>query len=224
MTTAWGILDQKLSYFLNDAARAGGESKYKLPLRVGAWNWAQRELAQHTAREMVVSPVGLEPDGRSSVLPADFLQVAQVFDVDNSLVLAPAHFEPGGYRDNGSDNPSYWVWGDSLRFEASVTSKLELYYYAYWPDVVYDEEETRFLQEQVFVPRWAELPLLHLTAASVLQPYAIATARNRENATKLDSGTPEDNPTARQAREHLWWYHELLGQHTAQARLGGVAA
>jgi hypothetical protein len=119
------------------------------------------------------------------------------------------------------------VWGNSLHFEAAITSKLELYYYGYWPDVVWrvgDNEQVELVQEQVFIPKWAELPLAHLTAATLLQPGAIESARNRENTTRMDSGKPTDNARALQAREHLWWYHELLGQHPAQARIGGVAA
>jgi len=64
MTTTWDVLNAKLSYFLNDVPKAGGAYKHRLPLRVDAWNWAQREFTQHTAREVIASPLGMEADKR----------------------------------------------------------------------------------------------------------------------------------------------------------------
>jgi hypothetical protein len=225
MTTTWDALNARLSYFLSDVPRTGGATyKHKLPLRIDAWNWAQRELAQHTAREMVVSPLGLEPDKRSALLPNDLMEIGQVYDPGESLIYTPIKFQPGGFRSDSSDTPTFWVWGNVLHFETAV-SDIALYYYAYWPDVVYrldSEEQVEIASGDILTPAWAELPLLHLTAASVLQPLAIESARNREYTTKIDAGTPDDNARRAQAREHLWWYHELLGQHSPQQRLGGI--
>jgi hypothetical protein len=227
MTTTWDVLNNRLSYFLSDVPRTAGGAAYKHPLllRLEAWNWAQREFAQHTAREMVVSPLNVEPDGRSALLPDDFFEIVQVYDADNAMIYAPRHFASGGYRSDNSEDFVFWVWGDVLHFEATVTTKLALYYYAYWPEVTWrfkDDDQIEILQDQISVPKWAELPLLHLTAAGVLQPMAIESARNREYATKIDSGTPDDNARRTQAREQWWWYHELMGQHRPQDRVKGV--
>jgi hypothetical protein len=226
MATTWDVLNDQLSYFLSDVPKAGGAAyKHPLPLRLAAWNWAQRALVQHTARERIVSPLNVEPDGRSASLPDDLFQVALVYDAANSQNYAPMNFAPGGYRSDSEDNPLYWVWGNVLHFETTVATELTLHYYAYWPEVTWrykDEGQIELLQDQISVPRWAELPLLHLTAAGVLEPMAIESSRNREYATKIDSGTPDDNARRTQAREHWWWYHELLGQHAPQDRVKGV--
>jgi len=160
-------------------------------------------------------------------LPDDLLEVGQVYDPGGNLIYAPMKFQPGGYRSDSSDMPTFWVWGNKLHFETAITGEIDLYYFAYWPDVTYrlqDDEQVEIVNGDILIPAWAELPLLHLTAASILQPLAVESARNREYNTKIDAGTPDDNARRTQAREHLWWYRELLGQHTPQQRLGGVAA
>ena len=221
MALTWSEINTQLSLFLGDE----GASSHSVPLRVAAWNWAQRILAQHTAREREQEIV-VEANQLNAALPADLLQLASLYDPGRTKFWAPAHFQNGGYRGVASEMPLYWTWGNILRLEKPVSQDraLILFYYAYWPDIEAETIEGQLVirQAQVLVPDWSVLPLLHLTAGNVLQPMALQSARNREYNIMIDSGKPTDNTRAQQAREHYWWWNELMGKFPVQARLGGV--
>ncbi len=221
MVLTWSEVNSQLDLFLGDE----GAAAHTLPLRIAAWNWAQRVFAQHTAREREAG-VTIEADRMSASMPADFLQIASLYDPGTLKFWVPAHFQNGGYRAVLADMPLYWTWGNTLHLEKPVSQgkDLTLFYYAYWPDVETEivDGSLTVTQARVFVPDWSLLPLLHLAAANVLQPMAIQSSRNREYNIMIDSGKPTDNARSQQAREHYWWWNELMGKFPLQARLGGV--
>ncbi len=222
MTTTWDEINDRLSLFLDDA----GAATHPLPLRAASWNWAQRVYAQHTARECETDLV-LDPDHRQALVPPDLMEVSAIYDHTNLRFWSPAHFQQGGFRDDVTEEGfEYWTWGGKLHLErcSIAGTKLTLYYYAYWPDVELEIQDGQALptQPDILVPDWAELPLVHLAAANVLQPMAIASARGREYNIMVDSGKPTDNARAQQAREHYWWWNELINRFPAQPRMGGV--
>jgi hypothetical protein len=106
-----------------------------------------------------------------------------------------------------------------------VTISVRMDYFARWPDVTwqFDVDDTvEYLSNEVLVPKWSELPLLHLTTATILQPGAIQAAMSNEFRIRIDSGTPLDNPRAQQAKEHVWWYNTLINFHVPQVKAVGV--
>lgn len=129
--------------------------------------------------------------------------------------VTPCRRPAGGYRSDSDELRQYWVWGNTLYLEAEKDADdLTLYYTAYWPDVEYETVGgvATVTVNGIWVPKWAELPLLHLTAATCLVPGSIEAARQRNfNMTGSDIGNPIQNARAQQAREHLLWWTSLLG-------------
>lgn len=211
MATTWTIMNARLSVFLDD----DNNTEYSLAQRVDGWNASQRLFAaQHTPRERITSFI-LRADGRSAELPEDFLSISGIYDADESEWWQSAKYPTrASYRSDDEDLNLWWIWGNVLYFERDVESSddLRLYYWAYWPDL---EVETvasvsTEVQGDILVPRWAEFPVAHLCAAYCLMPGAIEAARLRQWGMANDSGNPLHNSRAQQAREHLWWWDELL--------------
>ena len=213
MAATWDEVNARLSLFLDD----DGETKYTAPLRVWAWNAAQRVLAVHHSPRERTASLTMEDDERSAVLPDDFVAVWKIYDSDRRRWYS--EYKPGATykRSTDAELGQYWVWGNKLYFERSIdidSTDATLYYAAYWPEITYTEVEGEYVypNDEVLVPNWAELPLTHLAAATCLQPGAIEAAKNRNyNLSVIDSGTPIQNSRAQQAREHLWWWVTLLG-------------
>ena len=215
MTTTWSIINERLEYFLNDTAAT---PDYSLSERVDGWNYAQRLLAvQHTPRERK-AVLTLGADGRSAALPEDFLSVAGLYDADNSVWWSPMDYprRDGTYRAEDDELRLYWTFGQMLYLESEIVAAddLRLYYWAYWPDLevkTVNAVETEIVSD-ILIPRWAEVPCQHLTAAYVLQGGAMQAADIRTWNMRIDSGTPVQNSRAEQAREHLWWWDNLLAR------------
>jgi hypothetical protein len=194
--------------------------KYTTPHRVDSWNWAQRFLAWHTPRERETE-VTIGSDLRSGLLPDDFLGVYGILDRGTNAWMGKQPRPVGGgvhYEEDSQSN--YWVWGSTLMFGQDFTATSTdalLYYWAYWPEIEYEltdavAETYTVVSDEIIVPPWAILPLCHLTAATLLQPGALEAARARQWNIMVDSGTPVHNVRAQQAREHLWWWNQLMGQ------------
>lgn len=217
----------KLDTFLGDDS-SEGKGRFSLALRVNSWNWAQDVFSAHTAREMQVSLV-IERDTRSAVLPPDFIQDAFLWasSTSSEKTYNKTRFSIGGTRSGWADNEGYWIWANKIYLDkvVTVTDGLILYYWASWPNVtvVNDAGMLKVQSGSIYVPQWATLPLMHLTAANVLEPEAIAAAMERTYNIMVDSGKPTDNSRAAQAREHWWWYTQLIGLHPVQNRMGGAA-
>lgn len=219
---------KELDYFLDDSDTAGGQAvarRFSEQLRIYAWNWAQEVLSLHTARERSAG-ISIESDERSAPIPLDCMEIAQVYDPGNTLLYSPMKFHHGGYRDDDTDDYTFWVWGRILYFGRAVksTEELTLFYYADWPDVEYKEVDSivSITQPEILVPSWSMLALMHLSAATILQPSAIAAAMSNEYKIKIDSGTPLDNPREQQARTHLMWYNDLVGKQAPQPRIATI--
>lgn len=212
MPTTWDTIYARLTVFMDDSTL-----EYGLQQRADGWNAAQRLLAvQHTPRERS-SGLTLNVDGRSAALPQDLLAVMGIYDADASRwwsnLVVP---QPGGYRASDEQQLLYWVHGQMLYLEKDVatTDDLTLYYYAYWPDIETSTLDGTLTVDtpNIHVPRWAELPCLHMTSAYCLQPGAVQAADIRTWNITVDSGSPIQNSRALQAREHLWWWDTLLGR------------
>ena len=143
MATNWTEIYERLDYFLNDTGEAGGQPvdrQHSDQMRIFSWNWAQDVFAEHTARERE-STLVIDKDSRSAILSEDCFEVAMIYDAAESLIYTPAKFQFGGTRYDDSDDYNFWVWGNTLYLGRSVshTEKLTLNYYAYWPDVEFEE-------------------------------------------------------------------------------------
>lgn len=214
MATTWAEIDAKLDIFLRDADE--DNTKFSPAQRVAAWNDGQRLLASfHTPRQCVATPLVMESGNRAATLPADFIAAWRLYDSEQAFFYREFRPQASGKRSTDDESPQYWVWGNRLYLECTVDdgADLTLYYWGYWPDVALETVGTTptIFQGQVLVPQWAELPLLHFTAALCITPEAFEAARRRDYNIQIDSGRPTDNAKAAQAREHLWWWHQILG-------------
>jgi len=225
MPTKWDEINEGLlSYFLDDIPAAGGTYQFPLPNRINGWNWAQRQLAIHTARECSIL-LEIEDGGRTAGLPSDLIEIGTVYDAANQRTYARKEFGDGQRRADDRESYAYWTWAGKLRFDRTIgrTEKILLEYYGAWPEVKFSvtDGDVAVVQDEIQVPDWSELALAHFTAAVVLQPPAITAAMSNEYKIKIDSGTPLDNPREQQSRAHMWWWNELLGARRPQVRIVG---
>ncbi|KRT69454.1 MAG: hypothetical protein XU15_C0011G0136 [candidate division NC10 bacterium CSP1-5] len=221
MSTTWGTINDKLSYFLDDVTVTDVTPQHVTPMRIAAWNWAQDAFCAHTAREREQSLV-IREGGRLADLPVDFFEMGMIYDPANSKIWAKRRFQEDGYRSETDQELAFWVWGNVLHLETpSSNRELVLHYYATWPAIEYrldGDGNVLVVQPEIYIPMWAEHPLSFLAGAFILQPQAVASSMNREYNIKLDSGTPVDNSRAAQAREMWNWYKNLIALHPPQTR------
>lgn len=224
MATTWAEITTKLDSFLDDAVRTqpDGSIKYTFPiaLRVYSWNWAQNILARHTPLQKTID-LSVESGGRAATLPSDLFQVYRIYDSAADKFMRYKRWKPGDYRIDDEDLPEYWVWNNQLLLEKDASSTtLTLYYWAYYPpvDVVQDANGNDVGQGSVLIPKWAELPMLHLTTASCMNPGEVEASDLNQYKSRLEAGTPVHNPRAESVLFHLemWntmlsWYPPLVG-------------
>lgn len=229
MTTTWTRINQKLDLFLGDARKTVAESGEARPrifpesLRVEGWNWAQGVFCAHTPRKRQMTLV-IDRDKRTAILPDDFYAVEGIYDQMENRWWRPMRRRPGDIRYDNDDLEEFWVWDNTMYLETTVahdTDRLDLLYWAYWPDIEYTTGnnigteqkpvyQLEITQHQVHTPRWAESALLHLTTAFCWMPGMVEAGNLNEWKISIDSGTPMHNPRQAAARENLFWYHSIL--------------
>ncbi len=218
-------LNQTLNFFLDDNPKTGERDyQFPLPLRIDGWNFAQDTFSVHTLREREIDIT--VPSTRTVPLPADFAEMGILYDPKLFKTYTRKELNEGVNRNDAYDQSfEYWTWGGNLILDTNLSSTFKLWYFAYWPNVEYTvnpDKTATLMVDEVLVPRWACLPLLHLTAAYCLDPNAIRAAMDRNFDISIASGTPIMNSRAQQAREHAWWYDYLLGKHPVQTRMVGM--
>ncbi len=219
-------LNQTLNYFLDDNPKTGERDyQFPLPLRLDGWNFAQDTFSVHTLRERQID-ITVPSDTRTVSLPADFAEMGILYDPKLLKTYTRKELNEGVNRNDAYDQSfEYWTWGGNLILDTNLSSAFKLWYFAYWPNVQYTlnaDGTVAYVRDEVVVPRWSMLPLLHLAAAYCLDPNAIRAAMDRNFDISIASGTPIMNSRAQQAREHAWWYDYLLGKHPVQARIVGA--
>jgi hypothetical protein len=219
----WSDVNTKLNYFLGRDSEAGGKQLKKQEMRIESWNWVQDVFVHHTPRQRSIT-LTIESGGRTANLPEDLYVVDRIYDSSNEKFWRPTNFYPGDIRYTDDDVLQFWIWDNTLTLEsqlATTSTDLTLYYWAYYPKVEYSLDGTTVLVEQgvIYTPRWAELALIHLTAASVFMPLEIEASDLNQWKIKVESGNPLQNPRAQSALYHLQWY-DLLTAKFPKSPLG----
>lgn len=217
MNTWSAGINPRLDLFLGDSIERDTDSlTYSVPLRVAAWNWAQDVLCYYAPypKSMTLS-VG--DDGRTGILPSDFFDVDMLYDADEERWWRLMTRKPGDFRPTDDDVLEFWVFGRQMFLEKDVGSDeddLTLYYWAYYPPIEYelqsDGETYHYPQDTVYVPRWAELAVMHLTAYSCLTPGSVESADLSQFKIEFESGTPIHNPRLMAADWHIKQFHHLV--------------
>ena len=222
MATTWLDISETLWRLLDDEISGTETHTFSEELLVWAWNAAQRHFTHHTPRQHIDSPLVVESDGRTVILPEDYFDMGRLYDPTSDVWWQSMQWQPGGYYNPTSETKAYAVWGNKLRLyeDVSESNSYELWYYAYWPDVAYGGDISAVVEDKILTPAWAECALLHLAAAFALQPLAVQAAKTRQWNMKLDSGTPIQNSRAEEAWDLYKWYTVLIAQHTPLERGG----
>jgi hypothetical protein len=231
MTIEFSSLQTQIDRFADDhlgvdAAGDAEDRRFSLPLRIDAWNWAQKVLVHHTPREQTAT-LTINSDGRSADLPSDFFDVHAMYDSDEEEWWQSMSIKPGGYRDDTDpDTSEYWTWGDTLYLERELGTDddhLTLYYWAYYPEIEYtvglsddgteeNKEDITYSQSTVYTPRWSDTAMIHLCIAYCWQPGSIQASDINEWRIMVDAGTPMHNPRAAAAWDHYRWWNDLMAK------------
>jgi hypothetical protein len=225
----WSDVRTILYRILDDADGISGTystAEFAEGLLVWAWNAAQRHFTHHTPRQRTDT---LILDGsRKAILPEDFFAVGRLYDPNNDVYWSKMKYQPGGHYTSTVTERTFAVWGNELLLYEDATTTFELWYYAYWPDVVSVAGQTEtdgslvMEQEEILLPVWAEAPVQYLASAFCLLPKAVEAAKVRNWNMSLDSGTPIQNARQDEAWDLYKWYTTLLSSHPALDR-GGQA-
>lgn len=155
--------------------------------------------------------------GRSILLPQNFIRPMGLYDSDDDRWWWRYNPTQGDIMFNDGDTSEFWLWGDRIYLmdkRSYSDDDLTLYYYGYYPDITIQEDGDgyTFPEEDVLTPDWAEVALLHLGTAFCWQPAAIEAAELNEYKLAVEAGTPVHNPRSLQAREHLYWYDQIVNR------------
>lgn len=216
MRITWDQVNAKFDEFLGSEIEAGKLELKSLPLRIEAWNWAQDIFCAHTPLQKQMT-LELEADGRTAILPSDVYAVDRIYDSEEERFWWPVHFEPGQIRRTGAEDLQFWKWEGQLYLEKNVSTSstaLTLYYWGYYPAIEYEEDSAGVVTVHdglVSTPRWAQMALMHLATAHIMQPGEVFASDINEYKIRIDSGNPEHNPRAQSADYHYKWYSWLVG-------------
>lgn len=223
----WTEINAKLDVFLDDPLEQNEDLTYKVQtydrrLRLDSWNWVLDVLVLHTPRQRRIT-LTVDSTSREAVLPEDFYGLEGIYDATEECWWTPMEHRPGYYQATDEEALEYWVWDRRLYLQDAVDRELELYYWAYWPKIVYEVGANigrpnapvyaiTYQDEEIYTPKWAELPLIHLTCAHCLIPGAIEASDINNWRVWIDAGNPEHNPRMQQASYHLRWHDDLMSK------------
>lgn len=224
MATTWSAIETDLRRLLKDTSTTASDQAFSTRDLVWAWNSAQRHFTHHTPRQVIETTLVVGSDGRTATLPVDFYEMGRLYDPTSERWWEPMLWQPGGHYDDTSSTYAYAIWGHELKLYDDVGSdnSFELWYYAYWPDVVYNASASDVVEERILIPIWAECAVLHLAGALSLNPLAVESAKLRQWNIKIDSGTPVDNPRSEEAWDLYKWYTVLVAAYPPLNRGGHV--
>lgn len=172
--------------------------------RLAELEWALHEFAMHTALERTLR---VENHGGRLTLPPDYLKMGGVLDVEGNYFL-----EPFPAVTPGNERPlrGWYEWPHGELRLLGVYGPVDIYYYAYYPPLRGDDNQV------IDVPTWAVQPILMLAAAFVQMPYSVTASSLAQWKTRMDSGTPTDNPLIEQVNFFIAQYERALSKHQPQ--------
>ena len=197
----WGSLKLIVGRKVNDP----DATKYNASLLNNA-NAALRLLATtHTGLASVSDYVG---DGETTQfsLPSNCIEnrVHGVYNSTYDVWLSKVTFFPGKPLDTG-----YYVWPDGyINFSPYIASSstYQVHYVAYFPEI---ENDSSVIQ----IPPWAIEPVVLYTAGRTLEDHASQMAVLGQFRTRVDSGSPEDQPVLQLSKRYIEQFYELVNRH-----------
>jgi len=155
---------------------------------------------------------------RSFDLPDNFYEIEAVIDKVQGNIIARAVFAPGQYFGTTMHASNTWrlTTDDKITFAQIPTSDetFEVWYTRYWDHPAVAEGENPSDQD-LPVPAWVDCALAYAATAYCLIPTAIASSDVRQWNTRVDSGTPEENPVMRTVD---WLYKQFINEMNTNPR------
>lgn len=138
-------------------------------------------------------------NGTSYELPADFYQAESCEVESTGELLSESILIPGHYRGGSIASMNDWIAYPNNHISFSKALKTgetyNLYYLAHWVKPI----NSANLQDIIEPPDYTHNGILFYATAYMILPSAISASEVRQFNTKVDSGTPEDNPMQRSA-------------------------
>ena len=135
-------------------------------------------------------------------------RIQGVYHVDDDVWLTKIDFFPGTSLDTG-----YYVWPSALiNFNPYIDEDeiMRLHYVAYYPEIEGDSTT-------ILAPDWALEAIALYAAGRTLEDNSSQFAQLGQTRTRIDSGTPEDQPILRLAERYIRQFYDLINQHPAQS-------
>jgi len=174
----WSDLRDKIRDFLGDTETPTRFSDGELMQYA---NWGLLEIA--TVKGVATS-VNYDSGNKEYTLPSDIIHVDYLMMGDSileELILKP------GQTIYEYDVPKYYIEGSTLKLTTNATDDLVLHYTAYYPEIENDNDDPG-------LPKWAEQALLLYVACEAMKKTSGQEAMLNRWNTKVDSGTPIQNP------------------------------
>jgi hypothetical protein len=129
-------------------------------------------------------------------LPTDLYHVEGIYDIEQEAYLEESILTPG--IPTASESGNMWIEYPEghITFLAEVEDGGTLYYAAYWTEPELDADI-------IEAPAMAMAGIAFFAASYCLLPQAVGASKIRQYDTKVDSGTPEDNPVMTMANHYL---------------------
>jgi hypothetical protein len=205
--TTFADLNSRIRRILGDVDGSG----YTDELIIDAISAALDAILPWTPKTLVSTITG---DGAATTftLPADVYEIEAIVDEENE-VLPRAFLSPHQFI--GEDSPNYNDWieypSGSVRFAKVIDldDTYTVFYLAHWTKPTTAIDFTNVLE----APAQSEMGICLYAAAYALLPAAVSASEIRQFGTKVDSGTPEQNPMQKTAMFLLEFFQKEMNRH-----------
>lgn len=182
-----GNLRGRILFLLDDPSAEG----YSDTVICDALNSAQDALLPWVPKLGISTIVGT--DVTNYILPSDFYEVQSILDTSGQS-LNKATLSPNTYHGLSTDAINDWILYPTgyISFSKPVATDVSytLYYTARYTEV----SMPLALETVLEPPGWTAAALSYFAASVLLVPQAVSAATIRQFNTRVDSGTPEQNP------------------------------
>lgn len=210
MSLAWGDYRTVIQRtILHDTA----QTVWQDDLLLDCIGWALDAFCVHTAQP---TSVVYDPAQQQNALPADIFasmeDTAALYLINTSRVYLVEPLQPLNYEN--TRDLSYAAYGNGFTLTQTPpdSSTLQLFYFAYYPHPVSDDD-------LITIPQWAYNAVAHLVGSYAHTSVAVQSAGiDRFKDKRTDSGSPEDNALRAQQKWMFQVYENELARFPNQNR------
>jgi hypothetical protein len=182
-----GNLRSRILFLLDDPSAEG----YPDNVICDAINSAQDAILPWVPKLGITTIVGTGIT--NYILPVDFYEVQSILDA-NGQSLNKATLSPDSYHGDSTEASNDWILYPTgyISFSKALVAGTD---YTFYYTARYTEVAIPLSPEAVVEPPgWTSAALSYFAASLLLVPQAVSAATIRQFNTRVDSGTPEQNP------------------------------